>query len=324
MDLLVVLIFVVVIIVLIIYYPPRFLITKISKFSDNQVLFYCNLPSSCPKTLALTIDDTPSPYTQKILEKLTKHNSHCTFFIIGNYVLNYKFNEQDLLNQGDSNLSPNIEERDSEEKSHKPQNSEEKVHITQHIENPASSSNPYQILYQITSQGHELGNHTMTNANSLLISDSQLRKDIENTDEILKNYLTNEILLNYRNEESLQTYRKNDENHENYRKKKVKWFRPGSGWYSQRMVKTVKEFKYKLVLGSVYPHDPFMIWKRLNYWYILSKVQSGDIIILHDRSWTVDLLDDLLPALQSRGFKIVTLSKLYELSEEYKKELERY
>jgi peptidoglycan/xylan/chitin deacetylase (PgdA/CDA1 family) len=43
-------------------------------------------PATCPKTVALTFDDGPSPYTMQVLEILDLHGAYATFFVTGAHV----------------------------------------------------------------------------------------------------------------------------------------------------------------------------------------------------------------------------------------------
>lgn len=91
------------------------------------------------------------------------------------------------------------------------------------------------------------------------------------------------------------------------------YFRPGSGLFSTEMRALVARLGYRLVLGSIYPHDPQVPYWWLNAWHILSMARDGGIIVCHDRrSWTVPMLKKVLPELRRRGYKVVTISELLE------------
>lgn len=91
------------------------------------------------------------------------------------------------------------------------------------------------------------------------------------------------------------------------------YFRPGSGLFSTDMRAMVSRLGYRLVLGSIYPHDPQIPHPRLNAWHILSMARSGGIIVCHDRrSWTIPMLRQVLPELRRRGYRVVTVSELLE------------
>lgn len=90
-----------------------------------------------------------------------------------------------------------------------------------------------------------------------------------------------------------------------------KYFRPGSGFFSGRMRDMLGRLGYRLVLGSIYPHDPQISFWRINASHILSMLQPGGIIICHDRrSWTAPMLRKALPEIQRKGYRIVTITEL--------------
>ncbi|EAW13012.1 chitin deacetylase CDA4 [Aspergillus clavatus NRRL 1] len=90
-----------------------------------------------------------------------------------------------------------------------------------------------------------------------------------------------------------------------------RYFRPGSGFFSASMRELVRALGYRLVLGSVYPHDPQIPYWRVNAAHVLGMVRPGSIIICHDRrEWTLPMLRKVLPELKRRGYRVVTLTEL--------------
>jgi peptidoglycan/xylan/chitin deacetylase (PgdA/CDA1 family) len=95
--------------------------------------------------------------------------------------------------------------------------------------------------------------------------------------------------------------------------KKRNYYRPGSGFFSKRMLRVVRKVGYHLVLGSIYPHDAQISWAWVNARHVLSMLGPGGVIICHDRrSWTVPMLTKVLPEMRRRGYKVVTVSRLLE------------
>jgi peptidoglycan-N-acetylglucosamine deacetylase len=94
-------------------------------------------------------------------------------------------------------------------------------------------------------------------------------------------------------------------------------FRPGSGWYDDRMVRTAGERGYRTVLGSVYPFDAHLSWPGFVSWYVLQHTGPGSILVLHDGPErglrTVEVLRSVLPELDRRGYRVVTVSHLLAL-----------
>lgn len=94
-------------------------------------------------------------------------------------------------------------------------------------------------------------------------------------------------------------------------------FRPGSGWYDDRMVRRARERGYRTVLGSVYSFDPHIPWPGFHAWYVLQTAVPGSILVLHDGPSrgvrTAEVLRKILPELNRRGYRIVTVSDLRRL-----------
>ncbi|MEM7334985.1 MAG: chitin deacetylase family protein [Chloroflexota bacterium] len=145
------------------------------------------------------------------------------------------------------------------------------------------------VLQRLVAEGHELGNHLMNDARSIGLNESEFLEQVSQAHHIISQYAD------------------------------VKWFRPGSGWYNDRMLAQIRPFKYRTVIGSVYPFDAQIRSKEFASSYILSNTQPGSIIILHDgkteRQHTPSVLHKIIPALQKRGFKFLTLSELVEIGE---------
>lgn len=93
------------------------------------------------------------------------------------------------------------------------------------------------------------------------------------------------------------------------------WFRPPYGAVDPRVAGLAAGLGLRTVTWSVDPRD----WSRPGAAAIVSRVLSavrpGSVILLHDgggdRSQTVTAVSILLPALRARGFRFVTLDKLF-------------
>jgi len=147
-----------------------------------------------------------------------------------------------------------------------------------------------QTLQNLVYNGNELGNHAMNDEPSKTLSDAVLASQIESVRQKLHDaYVAVDV-----------------EGPPNY-------FRPGSGFFTERMRKNLRKLGYKLVLGSIYPHDPQIPHWRVNARHILSMLRPGGIIICHDRrSWTIPMLRKILPDMRRRGYRIVTITALLE------------
>ncbi|KAI0898473.1 hypothetical protein F4806DRAFT_362254 [Annulohypoxylon nitens] len=151
-----------------------------------------------------------------------------------------------------------------------------------------------ETLADIVRSGSELGNHAMHDEPSRALSDDELTDQIETVREHIREaYATANL----------------DPNPQ----MPPQYFRPGSGFFSDRMRALVDKLGYRLVLGSVYPHDPQISWAWLNARHVLSMVRPGAIIICHDRrSWTAPMLRKVLKQLKKDGYRVVSLTEMLE------------
>ncbi|CAD6572929.1 MAG: hypothetical protein ASARMPREDX12_005592 [Alectoria sarmentosa] len=143
-------------------------------------------------------------------------------------------------------------------------------------------------LQDLIESGNELGNHAMHDEPSRSLGDATLVDQIHSVEGMI---------------------------HEAYTavdaEPPPKYFRPGSGFFSGRMRKILGRLGYRLVLGSIYPHDPQIPFWRINASHILSMLQPGGIMICHDRrSWTAPMLRKVLPEIQRKGYRIITVTEL--------------
>jgi len=146
------------------------------------------------------------------------------------------------------------------------------------------------ILKEIVRHGNELGNHAMHDEASRSLSDDRLEEDIGIVERKI---------------------------HDAYDSLGIphppRYFRPGSGFFSERMRNVLARLDYRLVLGSIYPHDPQIPYAGVNARHILSMVKPGGIIICHDRRrWTAPMLRKVVPELKRRGYEITTISGLLD------------
>ncbi len=146
------------------------------------------------------------------------------------------------------------------------------------------------LVERMVSGGHELGNHLTADEPSIALSDQEFERELLKADEVLSQYMD------------------------------VQWMRPGSGWYNEEMLATIKKHEYHCVLGSVYPYDPQVGFFWFSAYYVLGNVKPGAVIVLHDRNRrgerTAKALKIILPALARRGYRVVTLSELTALRTE--------
>lgn len=143
-----------------------------------------------------------------------------------------------------------------------------------------------ELVQRMIDEGHELANHLWDDYPSILLDSSEFERQLVESDEALSNFAD------------------------------VRWFRPGSGWYNDAMLSVIHEHGYTCALGSVYPFDPHIGSSWFITRYVLSKIQPGSVIVLHDYgsrgARTAAALDAVLPELTSRGYKVVTLTELVD------------
>lgn len=144
------------------------------------------------------------------------------------------------------------------------------------------------ILTDIIKSGSELGNHAMHDEPSISLSSATLESHIASVDKII------------------------DQAHESAEiGRQAHYFRPGSGVFSRRVLDVATSAGYRVILGSVYPHDPFIKYWWFNAWHIMSMIRPGAIIICHDRRpWTIPMLKYIIPEMKRRGYAIVSVSEL--------------
>lgn len=143
-------------------------------------------------------------------------------------------------------------------------------------------------MARIVGEGHELGNHLMYDRRSINLSPEEFASQLAEAHKLIGRFA------------------------------EIRWFRPGSGWYNQRMLDQIRPYGYRCVVGSLYPYDAQTSSVEFVTGYILGNVQPGSIVILHDgeteRRKTVTVLRRVLPLILARGYQFVTLSQLVTAS----------
>lgn len=151
------------------------------------------------------------------------------------------------------------------------------------------------VLVDIINAGSELGNHAMHDEPSIQLPSNLLEEQIHEVDAHIEN--------------AYETAGKE--------RPSTRLFRPGSGVFSQRTLDVVNMAGYKTVLGGIYPHDPFVSFWRINARHILSMMRPGAVIICHDRrSWTVPMLNRVVPEMKRRGYEVVSVEQFMRLTKD--------
>ncbi|APA06780.1 hypothetical protein sscle_02g015500 [Sclerotinia sclerotiorum 1980 UF-70] len=144
------------------------------------------------------------------------------------------------------------------------------------------------LIQRIHSEGHELGNHAWADEPSISLPLSELERQITEVEGLLPG---NRPITGS--------------------KIPPKYFRPGSGFFNRDMVQMVRDLGYRLVLGSIYPHDPQIHNARINARHVLSMARPGGIIIMHDRrSYSAAEIELVLGGLKKRKYRVESLGGL--------------
>lgn len=93
-------------------------------------------------------------------------------------------------------------------------------------------------------------------------------------------------------------------------------FRPPGGFYNENLVSIAKQEGYKMIMWSW--HLDTRDWNKPGVNKIVNKVlnnaSSGDIVLFHDyvegRNQAIEALKMILPELEKRGYRFVTVSEL--------------
>jgi len=144
------------------------------------------------------------------------------------------------------------------------------------------------LVAAIAAAGHELGNHLMRDEPSVLVPDDRFRRELAAVNALLRPYGP------------------------------VRWFRPGSGWFTPRMLRSAARHDLRAALGTlVAAHQGGPADDRIAR-DLLAGIRPGSIVVLHEgtarRRGVVATTDELLAALAERGLSAVTLSELVAAS----------
>jgi peptidoglycan-N-acetylglucosamine deacetylase len=143
------------------------------------------------------------------------------------------------------------------------------------------------IVARIAAEGHEIANHLMREERSVLLTDLQFQRELAEVNALLAPY------------------------------GKVRWFRPGAGWFTPRMLSAAARQDLRIVLGTAVamhtggPRDARIAGR------LLAGIRPGSIAVLHEgadeRRGVVATTEEVLVALGRRGLAPVTVSALVAL-----------
>lgn len=274
---------------------PFFAMRRLQQWWGDDVLFHAR--GVRERRVALTVDDAPSDDCPLLLDALRRHGCRATFFVISG-----------------------------------------------HARRSACGS---ASLTRMLREGHEIANHGDEDHKAVLLSETAFLDsfhDCERTlrtcwDQAAREQEGEEHSTNHHHHHHRPLTTTNDRaaaedsNAENVNARPNNYYRPGGGFFTRRMVRHLKNVpnsvrgSYRLVLGSVYPYDAgpalFRLGKHRKVRWVLDRVRPGAIVVMHDRDYTPEMLDELLPRLK-KEYEVGTLSELLLSEQRENQERARY
>jgi len=146
------------------------------------------------------------------------------------------------------------------------------------------------IIKQVVQEGHAVGNHTWTHYYPKMEL-QKAKAEIENTSAKLQ----------------LMTGLK------------TRLFRPPGGILDNGVADYARSKNYAIIMWSIDTKDFQQPTATVLANRVLNQARPGDIVLMHDgggnRSKTIEALKIIIPELQKRGYRFVTVSELLSLSE---------
>jgi peptidoglycan/xylan/chitin deacetylase (PgdA/CDA1 family) len=143
------------------------------------------------------------------------------------------------------------------------------------------------IVARIAAEGHELANHLMHDEPSVLLPDLEFRRQLRQASALLAPY------------------------------GEIRWFRPGSGWVTPRMLRSAAQQDLHCVLGTVTARHDGVVSDRRIPQHLLRRIRPGSVAVLHEgscvRRGVIAVMDQVLSELGHRGLAAVTVSELVSL-----------
>jgi peptidoglycan/xylan/chitin deacetylase (PgdA/CDA1 family) len=144
------------------------------------------------------------------------------------------------------------------------------------------------IVARIAAEGHEMGNHLMRDQPSVLLPDHQFRDELAAVNALLAPYA------------------------------RVRWFRPGSGWFTPRMLRSAAEHDLRAVLGTLVAANNGGAGDERIAQDLAPAIRPGSIVVLHEgmdrRRGVAATTDQILTQTRQRGLTSVTVSELTTLA----------
>ncbi len=138
-----------------------------------------------------------------------------------------------------------------------------------------------ELLEDILSQGHEIGNHGYWHKDHKTLSIEKNMSEIGLTHEVIKQTLNYEMTL----------------------------FAPPSGSYGQNTLKVAQDMGYKTIMWSKDTID----WRDQDSNLIISRAtknpKNGDLILMHPTAATLQSLPEIITFYTQSGYKLTTVSE---------------
>jgi len=160
--------------------------------------------------------------------------------------------------------------------------------ITDHL-TPGST-----ILQEILAEGHEIANHGTTDTTPAILQPMEFERHFREAHDIITDLI----------------------------QQPVRWYRPGRGLYNRAMLKQVRlspGYESLMALASMIPFDTYRTLDdpALTTWYLSRFIFPGAIFVMHGGAaercqQTARALPELLQILDDQGYRVVTLSELYD------------
>lgn len=147
-----------------------------------------------------------------------------------------------------------------------------------------------EIIKQVVQEGHAVGNHTWTHSYPKM-EPQKAKAEIENTSAKLQ------LITGL----------------------KTRLFRPPGGILDNGVADYARRKNYAVIMWSIDTKDYQKPTASVLADRVLNQARPGDIVLMHDgggnRSVTIEALKIMIPELQKRGYRLVTVSELLSLSE---------
>lgn len=148
-----------------------------------------------------------------------------------------------------------------------------------------------ELARRIVSDGHMIGNHGYSHHEMKLMSRKRIREEIRQGQSAIREITGESTSI----------------------------FRPPYGMFNRTVIAELRETGHKLIQWSLSPKDWARPGEQAIVKRVLERARNGSIVLLHDshphkesgnREQTVNALPEIIEALQSKGFELVTVLDL--------------